>query len=226
MSPKLAQMLKSALPNTDIYIMYGQTEACARLSYLEPEELFRKAGSIGKAIPNVILRVLDQDGNPVKSGEIGEIVAQGENIMAGYWNDAEATQQVLKKESLWTGDLAKMDDEGYLYIVSRKSDMIKSGAHRIAPKEIEEIILEHEGVHEVAVLGIEDDILGEAIKACVVLKDEKSCTKKEIVAHCRRNLPAYKVPHQVQFYQRLPKTTSGKIKKNELRQSRENARVS
>ena len=226
MSPKLAQMLKSALPNTDIYIMYGQTEACARLSYLEPEELFRKAGSIGKAIPNVILRVLDQDGNPVKPGEIGEIVAQGENIMAGYWNDAEATQQVLKKESLWTGDLAKMDDEGYLYIVSRKSDMIKSGAHRIAPKEIEEIILEHEDVHEVAVLGIEDDILGEAIKACVVLKDEKSCTKKEIVAHCRRNLPAYKVPHQVQFYQRLPKTTSGKIKKNELRQSRENARVS
>jgi acyl-CoA synthetase (AMP-forming)/AMP-acid ligase II len=217
MSPKLAQMLKKVLPNVDIYIMYGQTEACARLSYLEPADLIRKAGSIGKAIPNVKLQVLNQDGNPVKPGETGEIVARGNNIMAGYWNDPEATKTVLKKEGLWTGDLARMDEEGYLYIVSRKSDMIKSGAHRIAPKEIEDSILENEAVHEVAVLGVDDEILGEAIRACIVLKDGKSCGKKEIQAHCHKKLPAYKVPHQIVFYEQLPKTSSGKIKKNELK---------
>ena len=217
MSPKLAQMLKAVLPNVSIYIMYGQTEACARLSYLEPEELLRKAGSIGKAIPNVKIQVLNQDGNPVKPGEVGEIVARGDNIMAGYWQDPEGTSMVLKKEGLWTGDLARIDEEGYLYIVSRKSDLIKSGAHRIAPKEIEDIILEHETVHEVAVLGVDDEILGEAIRACIVLKDGKSCTKKEVQAFCRKKLPAYKVPHQIVFCEQLPKTSSGKIKKNELK---------
>lgn len=218
MSPMLAQMLKSILPNVDIYIMYGQTEACARLSYLEPEDLIRKAGSIGKAIPNVKLQVLHQDGKPVKPGEVGEIVAQGDNIMAGYWEDPEGTKMVLKQEGLWTGDLARIDEEGYLYIVSRKSDLIKSGAHRIAPKEIEDSILEHEAVHEVAVLGIDDEILGEAIRACIVLKDGKTCSKKEIQAFCRKKLPAYKVPHHITFCEQLPKTSSGKIKKNELKQ--------
>jgi acyl-CoA synthetase (AMP-forming)/AMP-acid ligase II len=217
MSPKLAQMLKKVLPNVDIYIMYGQTEACARLSYLEPADLIRKAGSIGKAIPNVKLDVLNQQGNPVKPGETGEIVAQGKNIMAGYWNDPEGTRMVLKKEGLWTGDLARMDEEGYLYIVSRKSDMIKSGAHRIAPKEIEDSILEHEAVHEVAVLGVDDEILGEAIRACIVLKEGKPCSKKEIQSHCHKRLPAYKVPHQIIFCEQLPKTSSGKIKKSELK---------
>lgn len=218
MSPKLAQRLKNVLPNVDIYIMYGQTEACARLSYLEPGDLIRKAGSIGKAIPSVRLQVLNRDGTPVQPGETGEIVAQGENIMAGYWNDPDGTKMVLTKEGLWTGDLARVDEEGYIYIVSRKSDMIKSGAHRIAPKEIEDIILEYEPVHEVAVLGIEDEILGEAIKACIVFKDGNACTKKEIQAFCRKKLPVYKVPHYIQFCEQLPKTSSGKIRKNELKQ--------
>ena len=222
MSPKLAQMLKKVLPNVDIYIMYGQTEACARLSYLEPEDLIRKAGSIGKAIPDVRLQVLNQDGNPVQPGETGEIVAQGENIMAGYWEDPEATKMVLKKDGLWTGDLARVDEDGYIYVVSRKSDMIKSGAHRIAPKEIEDIIIEYEAVHEVAVLGIDDEMLGEAIKACIVLKDGKLCTKKEIQTYCHRKLPAYKVPHHIVFCEQLPKTSSGKIKKNELKERKDN----
>jgi acyl-CoA synthetase (AMP-forming)/AMP-acid ligase II len=217
MSPKLAQMLKSILPHVSIYIMYGQTEACARLSYLEPEDLIRKAGSIGKAIPDVKLHVLHADGTPVKPGEVGEIVAQGDNIMSGYWQDPEGTGMVLKNGALWTGDLAKIDEEGYLYIVSRKSDMIKSGAHRIAPKEIEDIIIEHEAIHEVAVLGVDDEILGEAIRACMVLKEGKACTKKEIQAFCHKKLPAYKVPHQIVFCDQLPKTSSGKIKKNELK---------
>ena len=136
--------------------MYGQTEASARLSYLEPCDFFRKAGSIGKAIPGVELNVLKEDGSPVGVGEVGEIVATGKNIMQGYWNNPEKTAAVLRDGALWTGDLAKIDDEGYLYIVSRKSDMIKSGAHRISPKEIEEVIHELEGIHEVAVIGMPD----------------------------------------------------------------------
>jgi long-chain acyl-CoA synthetase len=221
MSPKLAHELSVILPNVDICIMYGQTEASARLSYLEPKELFRKAGSIGKAIPGVTLQVLAPDGAPVKPGEIGEIVATGENIMKGYWGEPESTAHVLRKEGLWTGDLARIDDEGFLYIVSRKSDMIKSGAHRISPKEIEEVILEHNSVHEVAVIGVADDVLGEAIAAYVVLKHGFVCNKKELLVHCHKNLPLYKTPQHVEFVDRLPKTASGKVIKHLMKQRKQ-----
>ena len=217
MAPKIADRLQELLPKVEIYIMYGQTEASARLSYLAPKDLRRKIGSIGTAIPGVTLKLLDSMGLQVKQGEIGEIVAQGGNIMTGYWNMPEETAKVLRPEGLWTGDYATMDEDGFFFIVSRKSDMIKSGAHRIAPKEIEEVIYEHEAVHEVAVVGVEDEILGEAIKACLVLNTEASCTAKEITKHCRRNLPAYKVPHQIEFLEELPKTTTGKIIKKDLR---------
>lgn len=216
MAPKLVGALKEVFPRVDIFVMYGQTEAAPRLSYLPPEDLQRKPGSIGKAIPGVTLRLLDPDGRPVGLGEIGEIVAQGENIMAGYWGRPEESAAVLTRDGLRTGDLARMDAEGYLYLFSRKSDLIKSGAHRIAPKEIEEVIQEHEGVHEVAVIGVEDGILGEALKACVVLKAECGCTAREIIVHCRKNLPAYKIPRLVDFYSELPKTANGKICKEEL----------
>jgi acyl-CoA synthetase (AMP-forming)/AMP-acid ligase II len=217
MSPKLVHSLKEIMPTTDIFIMYGQTEATARLSYLDPQEIYRKAGSIGKAIPGVTLQILERGGNPVQaSGEVGEIVAQGDNIMNGYWEKPEETAKALRSGYLHTGDLAKMAEEGFLYIVSRKNDMIKSGSHRIAPKEIEEIILEHDAVHEVAVVGIEDDILGESIKACIVSKTDTPFNAKEIILHCRRNLPAYKIPHHVTFYDELPKTATGKICKGKL----------
>jgi len=217
MSPKLGNKLREILPAADLYIMYGQTEASARLTYLPPQDLARKPGSIGKAIPGVNIQLLDPSGNPVPTGQIGEIVAQGKNIMAGYWGKQEETTKVLRKEGLWTGDLARMDNEGFLYIESRKSDMIKSGAHRIAPKEIEEIILEHNAVHEVAVIGTPDEILGEAIKACVVLKEGSPCSEKELLAHCRKNLPTFKVPHQIYFCNELPKTLTGKIQKQALK---------
>ncbi len=216
MSPKLAGKLKAILPDVDMYIMYGQTEASARLSYLDPEYFHSKAGSIGKAIPGVTLELLDPEGKPVAVGQVGEIVARGDNIMEGYWGKPEETARVLRTEKLWTGDLARMDEEGYLFIEGRKTDMIKSGSHRIGPKEIEETILEHEAIHEAAVIGIEDEILGEAIKACVVLKPGASCTSKELIRHCRKLLPAYKTPQHVEFYNDLPKTTTGKISKKDL----------
>lgn len=216
MSPKMAREINEILPETDVYIMYGQTEASARLAYLEPESLLSRSGSIGKAIPGVALQLLSPRGKPVRTGEIGEIVARGENIMAGYWGNPEKTAQVLKKEGLWTGDLARQDKDGYFYIVSRKNEMIKSGAHRISPKEIEEVIHEHPHIHEVAVIGVEDETLGERIRACIVLKEGVDLKKSEIMRHCRRLLPPFKTPHDIEFMEALPKTASGKIRKREL----------
>jgi acyl-CoA synthetase (AMP-forming)/AMP-acid ligase II len=217
MTPALTLKIMEAIPHVKIYVMYGQTEASARLSYLEPERLLEKIGSIGKSIAGVTLSVRDDKGNICPSGKVGEIVAQGDNIMLGYWNQPAETAKVLKPEGLYTGDLARTDDEGYLFIVSRKSDMIKSGAHRISPKEIEEIIAEHEAVVESAVIGVPDEILGEAIKAVVVPRDGARVTEKDIFKHCRINLPQFKIPKVIEFRESLPKTASGKIKKSQLK---------
>lgn len=219
MSPALARKLSSVLNGAAIYVMYGQTEASPRLSYLDPEDLCRKPGSIGKAIPGVTLEVITPEGETARPGEVGELVATGENVMAGYWGQPAASAEVLRGGRLWTGDLAMTDDEGYLYLVGRKSEMLKSGAHRIAPREIEEVLLEHDAVFEAAVIGIEDAILGEAIKAFIVLKQGAVCREKDLLLHCRQILPAYKVPHVVEFRTELPKTESGKTKKMELKTS-------
>lgn len=217
MSPALARELMAALPGVAIYVMYGQTEAAPRLSYLDPADLHRKTGSIGKAIPGVTLKVLTPSGIAVKPGETGELVAKGENVMLGYWGQPQATADVLHDGWLWTGDLATEDEEGYLYIVGRQSDMIKSGAHRIAPKEIEDVLLEYDAVFEVAVIGVDDDILGETLRACVVLKEPGCCNAEALLRHCQKILPHYKVPHSVVFYEELPKTESGKIRKSDLK---------
>jgi acyl-CoA synthetase (AMP-forming)/AMP-acid ligase II len=221
MSPGHALELTRILPNAEIYIMYGQTEASARLSFLEPRELVRKAGSIGKAIPGVVLTVRTKEGAEASTGETGEIVASGENIMAGYWNQPEETARVLREDGLHTGDLARRDEEGFLFVVGRKSEMIKSGAHRISPKEIEEILLEIPTVHEVVVAGVEDEILGEAISAFIVLKEGPVPTEGEVLAHCRKNLPPFKVPKRVIFLAELPKTESGKVRRHELSKGQE-----
>ncbi len=217
MSPTLALRLKKVFPGTEIYIMYGQTEASARLAFLEPEELEQRSGSMGRGIPGVELRLVDKQGNSVLVGETGEIVARGENIMAGYWQRPEETAAVLKKEGLWTGDLARQDEDGFFYIVSRKSDIIKCGSHRIGPKEIEDVLAGHPAVHEVAVVGVADEILDERIRACVVLKDGVDCQQRDLVKHCRRELPAYKIPQEIIFLQKLVKTATGKIVKAALK---------
>jgi long-chain acyl-CoA synthetase len=219
MTPALTAKLMETIPNTKIFVMYGQTEASARLSYLDPEFLVKKLGSIGKAIPHVTLTVRDSKGNICPPHTEGEIVAAGDNIMPGYWNQPEETAKVLKADGLHTGDLAKTDEDGFLYIVGRNSEMIKSGAHRISPKEIEVILAEHEGVLESAVIGVPDEIMGESIKAVVVLRDGVQVTERDIIKHCMFNLPAFKVPKIVEFAQNLPKTTSGKIQKHLLKKA-------
>ena len=223
MSPGLARDLREALPGTDVYIMYGQTEATARLTYLDPLELIRKAGSIGKAIPGVRITLRRKDGAIASPGEVGEIVAQGENVMAGYWNNPDATRAVLKDGRLHTGDLARADEEGFLYIVGRRSEMIKTGGHRVSPKEIEEVLSGMPGVHEAAVVGVPDEMLGQAIRAFVVREPGRAVSMKDVLKHCSENLEPFLVPHDVVFQDELPKSPTGKIDRAELK-SRESPR--
>lgn len=213
MAPALVRELDRVLPNTRIFIMYGQTEATARLSYLPPERLKDKIGSVGKAIPGVELRVVAENGEDVEPGQTGEILARGANVMQGYWGLDRETQDALRDGWLHTGDLATVDGEGFIYIISRKSELIKSGAHRISPKEIEEVILENTGVSEVAVVGWPDPILGEKIVGFLVPRDGAELNHGQILRQCRSRLASFKVPHELINVDELPKTTSGKVKK-------------
>ncbi len=213
MAPALIERLRKLVPHVRFFVMYGQTEATARLAWLPPEMLDRKPGSIGIAIPGVRLELRDEQGRPVPVGETGEIWATGENIMQGYWRDPEKTRKVLQDGWLKTGDLAHCDEDGYFYIDGRSADMIKTGANRVSPKEIEEVILELEGVQEVAVVGVPDELLGQVIKAVVVPAPGAQIGLKQIRAHCWKQLAMYKVPKLIEFVSELPKTASGKVKR-------------
>lgn len=218
MSAKLACDLREALPGTDVYIMYGQTEATARLTYLEPPELLRKAGSIGRAIPGVRISLRKEDGTPTGPGEVGEIVAEGDNVMAGYWNSPGETAAVLKGGGLHTGDLARTDEEGFLYIVGRRSEMIKTAGHRVSPKEIEEVISGMPGVHEVAVVGVQDEMLGQAIRAFVVPDPEVMMVARDVLKHCSESLEPFLVPREVVVLDELPKSPNGKVDRSILKE--------
>lgn len=218
MAPSIQKKVAKTFEPAKLFIMYGATEASARLSYLPPDMLGKKWGSIGKAIPNVELFIADQKGNPLPPGESGEIVARGANIMQGYWNDPEETARVLKNGLYFTGDLGVEDEDGYLYVVGRKKDMIKVGANRISPKSIEEKLLENPGIHEVAVIGVEDEVLGEAIKAYLVPNNSGvNISTEEVLRFCKKELPPFKVPKYIEFVDSLPKNSSGKVLKQKLR---------
>jgi long-chain acyl-CoA synthetase len=209
--------LRAALPHARLYVMYGQTEATARLSYLPPGELDRRLGSIGKGMPGVELRVARPDGTPVAAGEVGEIVARGDNVTRGYLDDAEQTAQTFRDGALWTGDLARVDEDGFIFVVDRAKDFIKASGHRVAAKEIEDALVALPEVVEAAVVGVPDDVLGEAPKAFVVLRRGAALTAEDLVRHCRRLLPAYMVPRDVALVGSLPRSASGKVAKSELR---------
>lgn len=218
MAPADIQRLTSALPNVRFFVMYGQTEASARLSYLPPERLFDKLGSIGIAIPGVHIEIRDAHNARVAAREPGELCAQGENIMQGYWKNPDMTAGVLRDGWLHTGDIAYADEDGYLFIVGRASDMIKSGAHRISPKDIEEVALEVDGVAEAVAVGVPDELLGQVIKLIVVKRPGTELDAMTIQRHCKQNLASYKIPKLIEFTDTIPRTSSGKVQRFKLQQ--------
>jgi amino acid adenylation domain-containing protein len=207
-----------------LYSMYGLTE-CKRTLYLPPEELNRRPGSVGIAIPGTEVWIQDEDGNRLGLGKVGELVVRGSHVMQGYWNNPEATARWYHpgrypaERILHTGDLFKMDEEGFLYFVARKDDVIKSRGEKVAPKEVESVLYQLPGVVEAAVIGVPDKILGKAIKAFVVCSDNSSLTEQDIRRHCTQNLEDFMVPKHIEFRESLPKTSSGKIQASALKTS-------
>jgi acyl-CoA synthetase (AMP-forming)/AMP-acid ligase II len=207
------KILTEYFPGKKLYIMYGATEATARLSYLPPEFVTTKMGSIGKGIPGVTLTVLNQEGQAVCPSETGEIAARGDNIMKGYYNDPQGTASVLKDGWLYTGDLATVDDDGFIFIVGRSKNIIKSGGYRISPHEIENEILSLEKYKECVVFGIPDEIMGEAVVAVIQVPDTVNQTdlRREIFSYCNQRLPSYKVPKKIYFIDEFPLNSSNKM---------------
>jgi acyl-CoA synthetase (AMP-forming)/AMP-acid ligase II len=216
------EKLRKAFPHTRIYSMYGLTE-CKRVSYLPPEEIERRPSSVGRGMPNEEVWIADENGNPVGPGVIGELVVRGSNVMLGYWGLPAETDRVLRpgkypgEKVLYSGDLFRMDEEGFLYFVGRKDDMIKTKGERVSPKEIENALCEMKGVAEVAVIGVKDDILGQAVKAFVVLQTGHAFEEQDVVKYCSKNLEPFCVPKHVEFVESLPKSPNGKIDKKQLK---------
>jgi acyl-CoA synthetase (AMP-forming)/AMP-acid ligase II len=188
-----------------------------------PERLAHKIGSAGIGIPGVAISVVGPDGQPVSAGTVGEVVARGENVMRGYLDDPAATARALREGALHTGDLGYLDDEGFLFLVGRETDMIKSGGHRIGPHEIEEVVAEVPGVAECAVVGVPDELLGQAIVAFVVRDPGEigaGLTNRAIQKACFERLPRFKMPAEVRFVDALPRSDRGKLLRSELAQGR------
>ena len=209
-SPELRE-LSDALPGVGIHLAYGQTEASPRITYLSPSEVLSRPDSCGRALLGVVVEIIGEDGLPVPEGKIGEVVASGPNIMIGYVSGDDRASGVIDASGrLHTGDLGRVDSDGYLVLVGRKSQMIKIAGERIFPGEIEEVINSHSAVRESTVIGTTDPILGEKMVAFVVYEDGDNISSEEIRSHCLGFLPFVRVPREVRMIKTLPKTGSGK----------------
>ncbi|MFD1017784.1 fatty acid--CoA ligase family protein [Thalassobacillus hwangdonensis] len=195
---------------------YGLSEA-SPVTCFNPLDRPRKPGSIGTSILNVENKVVDELGEEVNPGEVGELVVRGPNVMKGYYKLPEETAMTIREGWLYTGDMARMDDEGYFYIVDRKKDMILVGGYNVYPREVEEVLYQHDDVTEVAVVGAPDPDLGEAVISFVV-SNNASLTEEELVRYCGEHLAKYKVPSKIEFMEELPKNTTGKILRKNLRE--------
>ncbi len=212
------QLLNSINSDTKLFIMYGQTEATARISWLPPAALLKKMGSVGIAVKHIKIEIRDSLGCKLANNKEGAVYVSGDSIMQGYWNNEEATQQVIINGWLKTGDIGYLDDDDFLYLVGRKNDMIKVGAHRINPLELEEVINKLLFIDDSAVIGVDDDILGQALCAYVVCLESKQ-NMLELKRHCSEYLPLHKIPRVYKCVNELPKTSSGKIQRYKLLQT-------
>ena len=218
---KHIRMLQNVFPGARVYSMYGLTE-CKRCTYLPPADLARKPTSVGIAIPNTEIWIVDDEGNRVAPGVVGQLVVRGATVMKGYWEKPEATAEKLKpgllpgEEVLYTGDSCRMDEEGYLYFVGRMDDVIKSRGEKVAPKEVESALMNIAGVKEAAVIGVPDEALGQAVKAFVVLESGAAFAERDLQKLCRGRLESFMVPKHIVTVPSLPKTDTGKIRKLEL----------
>lgn len=218
LAPTFVRELRDALPGKQIFIMYGQTEGTARLSYLPPEFIDKKPGSIGKGIPGVKLRVVDDSGEPVQPNQVGEIVAEGENVALGYWRAPAETAASFRNGQLHTGDMATVDEDGFIYIVDRAKDFLKIGGKRISCRQIEDQLLECDELLEVAVVGVPDEVLGEAVKAFVIPRmPNRSGLRGNVDLFCKKHMPPQLVPKEIVVRKALPKNSAGKVLKQELR---------
>lgn len=211
---------RKTFPDIRFIVMYGQTEATARLSWLPPELYESKKGSMGKGIPGVELKVVNEEGNEIRPGETGEVIARGDNIMKGYFADPEGTAGVLRDGWLYTGDLGTVDEDGYIYLSARKKEIIKVRGKRISPKEVEAVIMEIPEVIDCSIEGVDDDIEGEALKATVIVNKEALAiiNKELIIQHCSKHLALFKVPTIVEIKDNLTFSATGKKVKKQMTQ--------
>ncbi len=209
---------RKSFPEITFMIMYGQTEATARLSYLPSEQYESKKGSIGKGIPGVQLKVVNDQGENVKPGEIGEVIAYGDNIMLGYYNDTDGTNSALRDGWLYTGDLGTIDEDGFIFLTTRKKEIIKVGGKRISPKEIESVILQLPQVVDCSIEAIEDELQGEALLAKIVInrKITGELDEERIKKYCSGKLALHKIPQKFEFIEQMTISATGKRIKGKL----------
>jgi long-chain acyl-CoA synthetase len=218
-APLPAEVIRDFEEKTAAVIVegYGLTESCP-VTHVNPLS-HRKVGSIGLPVPDTDCRIVDLiDGETdVPQGEVGELLVKGPQVMKGYWNNPEETAETLRDGWLYTGDIARMDEDGYFFIVDRKKDMIISGGFNVYPRDIEEVLFENHKIQEATAIGVPHPTRGEQVKAFVVLKEGCSATEEEIIDFCKKRLAIYKLPTMVEFREELPKTNVGKILKKKLR---------
>ncbi|MDP4171506.1 MAG: AMP-binding protein, partial [Bacillota bacterium] len=219
-APMPVELLKEFEKKTGSKILegYGLSEA-SPTTHCNPTFAERKAGSVGIGLPSTEYKIMDLAAglDEVPTGELGEVVVKGPQVMKGYWNMPEETAHALRDGWLYTGDIGRVDEDGYLYIVDRKKDLIIASGYNIYPRDIEEVLYEHPSVQEAVVIGMPDPYRGESVKAVIVTKAGKDASEDEIIEYCRQNMAAYKVPSVVEFRSQLPKTSVGKILRRALR---------
>jgi acyl-CoA synthetase (AMP-forming)/AMP-acid ligase II len=212
------ERLVKIFPNlSGIYDVYGCTEATPSIAILKAKDSLRKRECVGPPVPFTEVRIVDDQDRDLPVGEVGELVCRGPNVMKGYYKDEEATREALRGGWLHTGDLARMDEDGFVYIVDRKKDMIVSGGENIYPREIEEVLYSHPRVEDAAIIGVPDPLWGESVKAVIVLKKRETMTEEEVIDYCKSHLASYKKPKFVEFVESLPRNPSGKVLKTLLR---------